>query len=132
MTRIACLAFVLASASIARADGGKLHPAQWTFTFGIQSPSGQAMAPPQTQTKCVTPEQAKDPVKQVQFPPGCEASQVKLEGSTLRWALSCHMGGGSQKGSGTVHFTPDTMTNDGTITVEIPNHGNALYVFAVE
>jgi hypothetical protein len=117
MTRFAIALGLLASASFAHADASKLRAGKWQIT------SSSTMGGSRTEEKCITPEEAKDPMKQVRTPPGCELANVKSEGNKVSWQLTCHMAGGTQTGTGSVVYTAETMTSNATMNIEIPNHG---------
>ena len=121
----ACAALVASLfAQGARRDGN------WEVKMEMSMPGMPAM-PPITTTQCITKEDALDPQKAVQGPPGgrgggggnCKVSDYKVDGNKVTYAMSCE---GAEKMSGTGEFTYAGDTYTGTMTVNAAGRGMTM------
>jgi len=116
---------MLATAAVIAQSG--MRPGQWETTTEMQMqmqnvpnlPAGFQMPaiPPQKNTMCITPDQAKDPVNTVprqtgrgrSGPDDCKMSDYKTTGSTVTFSISCPSG--KVTGTGEMTFGDDSYTN---------------------
>ena len=104
---------VLALLAIATgAAGADIEPGNWemTITMSVEGMPG-AMAPI-TQTRCLTPEDARDPSRLVGAGAGCEFSNKRDTGSELSFNVACR-GQVPMSGSGNVRYSAQNV--DGTL-----------------
>jgi hypothetical protein len=94
-------------------------PGRWESTVQIEMPNMPVKIPPQTTTRCVTKEQAENAENLIpktgEKRGGCTYSDVKVEGSTMSWKMTCEKSG--MTGSGTTTYHGDTY--EGSMQLKI-------------
>jgi hypothetical protein len=111
------LALSLAAAVQAQ---GPRQDGRWEVKIEIDLP-GLAAMPPQTQTTCITPEDAANPQKAMlpggpADPANCKISDYKAAGSKVTYSLKCE---GQVSLSGTGDFTYMGNTYTGTFKADM-------------
>ena len=106
---VIALAMLATAAVIAQSS---MRPGQWEISTQMQMPNMPAgfQMPVTKTTRCVTPEQAKDPASTVPRDGGrgrggkddCKMSDMKASGSTITWSMAC--------------TSPDKITGTGEMT----------------
>jgi hypothetical protein len=120
-TSIVVLA-VLAAAVLTLAQAG-MRPGQWEITQQMEMAGSPVQMPPMKTSRCVTPEQAKDPAGSLQTGPGgrgrndCKTTDQKVSGNTVSWKMAC-TGAQAMTGSGEITFTDDSY--QGTMKMTTP------------
>ncbi|MEA2239325.1 MAG: hypothetical protein QOC81_4049 [Thermoanaerobaculia bacterium] len=80
---------------------------RWTSTIQMEMPGMPMKIPAQTVNTCITKEQAENAEnlipKSGDKRGGCTYSDVKVEGSTVSWKMTCEKSGMSGSGSMTYH-----------------------------
>ena len=104
---------MLAAVSIAVAQTG-MRPGQWETTAQMEMAGSPVQMPAMKNTRCVTPEDAKDPASSLQTNPAgrggkndCKTTDQKVSGNTVSWKMVC-TGAQAMTGSGEITFTDDT------------------------
>ena len=102
---------------------GPRRDGNWEVKMEMSMPGMPAM-PPVTTTQCITKEDALDPQKSVQGPPGgrggrggsssCKVSDYKVDGNKVTYAMSCD---GQEKMNGTAEIVYAGDTYNGTMNV---------------
>ena len=115
MTRrmLALTAAALAVATTIFAQGPR-RDGQWQVTIEMQM-AGMSL-PPQTNTQCITPQDATDPQKSLpQAGRGrganagdCKISDYKVDGNKVSWSMACARD--KMSGSGEFLYSGDTYT----------------------
>src|SRR5260221_11002334 len=94
---------VMAATPIAKAG-------KWESTVQMEMPNMPMKMPPHTMTVCVTKEQAENAEnlipKSGDNRGGCTYTDVKVDGSTMSWKMTCEKSG--MTGSGTVTYHGDS------------------------
>lgn len=91
-----------------------MRPGNWESTMQMQMP-GMSM-PAMKNTKCVTAEQLKDPVKALpSAAPGCTMSDYKADGGKVTWKMACT----DMAGTGEITFKGDAY--EGLMNVTSPH-----------
>jgi hypothetical protein len=122
MHRVVFAVLALASVALAEPPPQPLHAGQWSFTTTTNM-DDHPMGAPRASTRCITPEDAKDPMKAVQHPEGCNPINEKASGKNVTWSMACHIRGGTQTGNGSITFSSDAVTTDATISMNDPKAG---------
>ena len=90
---------------------GPAKAGKWQTTMEMEMEGMPMKMPPTTFTHCITKEQAEDAANAVpksQKDSGCTVSDVKVDGGTVSWKMTCekqHM-----TGTGTATYTGDSYT----------------------
>ena len=100
---------VLVAAATALAQG-PIRPGRWEVTMQMQMAGSPIQMPEMKTTRCVTPEEAKDPSKSLPSGPqgrggqnsDCKMADYKVSGNTATWKMVCTM--------------PQAMTTTGEMT----------------
>ena len=91
-----------------------MRPGNWESSVQMEMP-GMSM-PAMKNTKCVTAEQLKDPVKALpSAAPGCTMSDYKTAGGKVTWKMACS----EMSGTGEISFKGDTY--EGVMNVTSPH-----------
>jgi hypothetical protein len=101
---------VLAAAVIAIAQASPIRPGRWEVTMQMQMAGSPIQMPEMKTTRCVTPEEAKDPARSLPSGPegrggqksDCKVADYKVSGNTATWKMVC--------------TTPQAMTTTGEMT----------------
>ena len=101
LSAIVCsLALPVMAASIAKAG-------KWQSTVQMEMPNMPMKMPPYTMTVCVTKEQAENAENLIPKTGdkrgGCTYTDVKVEGTTVSWKMTCEKSGMTGAGSTTYH-----------------------------
>ena len=98
------------------------NPGKWevtTETEMVGVPGMAGMIPPMTHTQCLTKEelvpQSEEGSKE------CKISDIKEDGDTISWKMTCSGKNGQMEGTGAVTYKGDTMT--GTINMVMKGAG---------
>jgi hypothetical protein len=99
---VACVVATLAQ--------GGMRPGRWESTMQMQMAGSPIQMPEMKSTRCVTPEDAKDPTRSLPTGPegrgnqksDCKATDYKVSGNTATWKMVC--------------TTPQAMTSTGEMT----------------
>ncbi len=104
MTRTLVAALALFTAAPAFA----MDPGEWEFTTTMTAP-GMPKPRVMTNTRCIKPEEAKDPDKYLnqQKQSDCKSTSTKKTGDTYSWEMNCPSSG--MTGTGTVRQAATTM-----------------------
>lgn len=112
---VAVLALLALGATMVIAQGG-LRPGRWETSVQMEMAGSPVQMPAMKSTRCVTPEEAKDPASLQSGPPGgrggksdCKASDQKISGNTLTWKMTC-TSPQAMTGTGEMTFAEDTYT----------------------
>ena len=100
--------------------GPKINPGKWKITTTTE----MAGMPPQssTHTQCMTSD-ALVPMSQ-NASQECQISDIKTQGNTASWKITCGGGSGKMNGTGVVTYNGDTM--NGSMNMIIASHGTAV------
>ena len=108
-TRLAVVLTLLGVSAVALIAQGGMRPGRWETTMRMEMAGSPVQMPPMKATRCVTPEQAKDPSSLNSDPSGgrggksdCKVSDQKMSGNTMSWKIAC--------------TSPDAMTGTGEMT----------------
>ena len=99
-------AFVVPAWAAGPAKAGK-----WQTTIEMEMEGMPMKMPPVTSTHCITKEQADDAenaIPKSQKDSGCTFSDVKVDGGTVSWKMTCEKQG--MTGAGTVTYAGETYT----------------------
>jgi hypothetical protein len=104
--------FVLACALVAPAyAAGPVKPGKWETTMEMDMPGMPMKMPPRTFTHCITKEQAENPenaVPRSDRQQDCKISDLKVEGSTVSWKMTCEKS--QATGAGSITYSADSYT----------------------
>lgn len=110
MKKFVLAAICAAALPVAMYAAGPAKVGKWESTVEM-SMNGQAM-PARTVTHCVTEQDTADPHKLVPQGPhsqgDCTMTDVKVDGSTVSWKMSCAKSG--MTGDGTITYAADSYT----------------------
>ena len=120
---IAALA-VLAGAVIAIAQSSPIRPGRWEVTMQMQMAGSPIQMPEMKTTRCVTPEDVKDPARSLPSGPegrggqksDCKVDDYKVSGNTATWKMACTTPQ-AMTGTGEMTFTDDSYT--GTLKTDM-------------
>jgi hypothetical protein len=101
-----------------------VRPGRWENTMQMQMAGSPIQMPAMKSTRCVTPEDAKDPSRSLPTGPegrggqksDCKTSDYKVTGNTASWKMACSSP--PMNGTGEMTFTADTY--DGTMKMDSP------------
>ena len=99
-----------------------LNPGKWevtTTTEMVGVPGMAGMVPPATHTQCLSKEELV-PQSEVSSQE-CKMSDIKEDGNTVSWKMTCSGKNGDMEGTGTVTYKGNTMT--GTMNMVIKGAG---------
>ena len=100
----------------------KFKPGKWEITTETEMVGMPMKMPPQTHTQCLTGEEFVPQNKQ----PGneCQISDVKTDGNTVTWKITCSTQGGQMEGSGRITYSNDTF--NGTMDMVMKASGMGI------
>jgi len=84
---------------------------KWQTTIEMDMPGMPMKMPPMSHTTCITKEQAEDATNAIpknDKQSGCTFSDVKVDGSTISWKMTCEKQ--QMTGTGTVTYAGDSYT----------------------
>ena len=122
-TLVVALAVIVAvTAAIAQTP---VRPGLWETTVQMQMAGSPIQMPAMKSTRCVTPEQSKDPATSLPTGPhgrarrksDCKMSDYKVSGNTATWKMVCTTPQ-AMTSTGEMTFTDDTY--DGTMKSDTP------------
>jgi hypothetical protein len=98
-----------------------LKPGKYEITAKVEMPGMPAGMPAQTTTQCLT---SQDPVPaSTADAQGCKVTDMKTEGNTLTYAMTCEQQGMTMKISGKMTYKGDSFEGT-TLTRMGPGAGN--------
>lgn len=121
-TSIAALALLITAIAIAQSS--PIRPGRWEVTMQMQMAGSPIQMPEMKTTRCVTPEDAKDPTRSLPSGPegrggqksDCKVSDYKVSGNTASWKMACTTPQ-AMTGTGEMTFTDDSYT--GTLKTDM-------------
>lgn len=104
---------------------GPMRPGRWESTMQMQMAGSPVQMPEMKNTRCVTPEDAKDPSRSLPSgpegrggqKPDCKMSDYKASGNTITWKMVCSQPQ-AMTSTGEMTFTDDSYT--GTMKMDSP------------
>jgi hypothetical protein len=116
MARTLAIVAVVAACALPCAAASAVNPGEWQITSRTEMKGMPMEMPPQTVTftNCVTSER---PVPESDKQKECKLTDVKIEGSTVTWAIACEGKEGKMKGAGKISYQGDSMTGEQTMDV---------------
>lgn len=90
---------------------GPAKAGKWQTTIEMEMEGMPVKMPPMSHTQCITKEQAEDASSAIpkgQKESGCTFTDVKVDGNTVSWKMTCEKQG--LTGVGTVTYASDTYT----------------------
>ena len=123
-TTIVALAMFAILSGVAIAQG-PMRPGRWESTMQMQMAGSPIQMPEMKNTRCVTPEDAKDPSRSLPSGPegrggqksDCKMSDYKVTGNTATWKMVC-TSPQAMTSTGEMTFTDDSYT--GTMKMDSP------------
>ncbi len=111
---------VLIASSIGYAGAGPdIQEGEWEITVTFDIPGMPMKMPPNTYTQCIKKDQ---PVPKSEKPNQvCEVKDIKVQGNTATWTVSCTNRGGKMTGKGIVKYKGDKM--EGSMTMKMEDQG---------
>jgi len=115
---------ICASVCVAIAQS-PIRPGRWEATMQMQMAGSPVQMPEMKSTRCVTPEDAKDPSRSLPSGPegrggqksDCKMSDYKVTGNTATWKMVC-TSPQAMTSTGEMTFTDDSYT--GTMNMDSP------------
>lgn len=114
---------VLATAIVAIAQG-PIRPGRWDVTMQMQMAGSPIQMPEMKTSRCVTPDEAKDPSQSLPSGPqgrgqksDCKVSDYKTSGNTATWKMVCTQPE-PMTATGEMTFTDDSY--NGTMKMDSP------------
>jgi Protein of unknown function (DUF3617) len=124
MKRIPIVLIAVLAGAAAVVAQGNMRPGRWEISSTMEMAGSPVQMPPMKTTRCVTPEDAKDPAASLQQGPGgrggkndCKVSDQKVSGNTVSWKMAC-AAPQSMTGTGEITFKDDSYT--GTMKMTTP------------
>jgi hypothetical protein len=109
MRTITLVAIAMLVGTLVTFAQGPVRAGRWETTVQMQMPGSPIQMPEMKSTRCVTPEDAKDPSKSLPTGPDgrgqksdCKMADYKTSGNTATWKMVC--------------TTPQPMTSTGEMT----------------
>ena len=113
--RPAVMTVALVALSFAAFAQGPRRDGQWEIKVQMEMAGMPPGMPPMTSTKCITPEEAKDPDKSVpdmgrgRGSQNCKMTDHKIEGNKATWSMKCE-GEMPMTGTGEMVYAGDSYT----------------------
>jgi len=102
-----------------------VRPGRWEVTMQMQMPNSPIQMPEMKSTRCVTPEESKDPASALPSGPSgrggksdCKVSDYKVSGNTVTWKMAC--------------TKPDAMTSTGEMTFTDDSYAGTMKMNAAQ
>lgn len=115
-TRLAAVVTLLGVTAAAVIAQGGMRPGRWETSIQMEMAGSPVQMPAMKSTRCVTPDQAKDPASLQSDPSGgrggksdCKASDQKMSGNTMSWKITCSSPQ-PMTGTGEMTFGDDSFT----------------------
>jgi hypothetical protein len=120
--------FVVTAITIAQSP---VRPGQWEVTMQMQIDGSPIQMPAMKSTRCITPEDAKDPSRAMPMGPegrggqksDCKVSDYKLSGNTASWKTVCTS---PQPMTGSTEMTFADDSYSGTMKMDSPQGPMAM------
>ena len=108
---------LLATCSLISAGTGpNIREGEWKITVNFDMPGMPMKMPPNTYTQCIKKDQ---PVPKSEKPnQQCDVKDIKTQGDTVTWTVTCMNRGGKMTGKGIVTYKGDKMEGTMTMTTE--------------
>jgi hypothetical protein len=124
MKTMSIVALVLAGAAAVLAQS-PVRPGRWEVTMQMQMAGSPIQMPEMKSTRCVTPEDAKDPSRSLPSGPegrggaksDCKMADYKVSGNTAAWKMVCTQPQ-AMTSTGEMTFTDDSY--NGTMKMDSP------------
>ena len=105
----------------AMAEGVAIDPGQWEMTMTMEMNSSMDLPmviPPRTTTttECVEKNELGPDDFNMEEESPCDVSDVKIDGNTVSWAISCPGPAGSMTGNWSFTSAGDTVEGQGSMT----------------
>jgi hypothetical protein len=104
--------FVLVCALVVPAyAAGPVKPGKWETTMEMEMPGMPMKMPPITVSHCITKEQAENPENAVprnDRQKDCKISDMKVDGNTVSWKMTCEKS--QTSGTGSITYSGDSYT----------------------
>ena len=116
--RITILLAIVCSLALAfTASAKNVKPGKWQLTVETSIPNSPVKPGPMSFTKCITKEEAEsnEPPKSSRDN-DCKISDLKMEGNTASWKVSCEKRGIT--GEGTATYSGDSYTSSMTMHMQ--------------
>ena len=122
-TLIASVLFAILTAAVMAQ--GPLRPGRWDVTMQMQMAGSPIQMPEMKTSRCITPEEAKDPTRSLPTGPegrggqksDCKMADYKVSGNTATWKMVCTTPQ-PMTSTGEMTFTDDSYT--GTMKMDSP------------
>ena len=121
MKTIFVVAIALLGAVVVALAQGPMRPGRWDTTMQMQMAGSPVQMPEMKNSRCITPEEAKDPSKSLPSGPegrgnakDCKMSDYKVSGNTATWKMVCS----TMTTTGEMTFAGDSYT--GTMKADTP------------
>jgi hypothetical protein len=123
-TTIVAVAMFAILTAVAVAQG-PMRPGRWDTTMQMQMAGSPIQMPEMKSSRCVTPEDAKDPSRSLPTGPegrggqksDCKMADYKTSGNTVTWKMVCSQPQ-AMTSTGEMTFTDDSYT--GTMKMDSP------------
>ena len=112
---------VLCALALPTFAAGPMKAGKWQMTAEMEMPGMPMKMPPVTFNHCVTKEQAESAesaIPKSQQDSGCTYSDVKVDGNTISWKMSCEKQ--QMTGTGSATYTEDSYT--GLMEMKMQDH----------
>lgn len=107
------------AATAASAGSLKFKPGKWEMSTTVKSPM-LPQAHTTTEKECITPEEARDPLKEMVTDENCEISDRSESGDALTWKMKCRGDGGqTMAGTGEIRTDGDAASGKMEVTMEM-------------
>lgn len=103
------LAVVCALVVTFPAAAKNMKPGKWQISVQTEMPNAPVTPPPMSFTKCITPQEAQsnEPPK-MSRDNDCKVSDLKVDGNTVSWKVTCEKMGAT--GEGSVTYNSDSYS----------------------
>ncbi|MCU7931275.1 MAG: DUF3617 family protein [Candidatus Thiodiazotropha sp. (ex Codakia rugifera)] len=112
---VASLALLVLLSSISVASEVNMNPGLWKWTAVMDMPGMPMQLPPTSYTTCIS--EADFVPKDSQLGQTCETIDLKTEGDSVSWSITCTQQAGVTKSQGNITYHGDTA--EGMIQVSV-------------
>ena len=98
----------------ARATDPLLNPGKWRITVKVTIVGAPVNVPPTTVERCITPDQAANPVPEDPGDNDCKTSDFEIDGKKVRWKIRCEKQ--DMNGRGEIEYRGDMYEGDVNLT----------------
>jgi hypothetical protein len=119
------LLFSLVSTSIF-AQGVPIEPGMWEMTSTMNMPM---LPQPRvtTEMECIEEsELSPEKMTEEDMDTSCTYDTRVVDGNTMKWSMDCNSEGGASRGEWEVTSHGDTLTGEGTVTVDAQGHSMVM------